>query len=89
MTRFVEAVASAVVVAVLVVLLAWRVGADLVAGPAGAALVTFLAVMLRTRSAGRVRSMRRSAVRRPVVRNSARAGGRGESMKMKESSGGK
>lgn len=75
MTRFVEALASAAVVAVLMGLLCHRVGADLVIGPAGAALVTFLAVMLR-RSSARVRSRRATARRR--ARKPARTGGRND-----------
>jgi len=65
--RFFEAVASALVVAGLVALVAWRNDVDLVTVPAIAALITFLAVVLRGGRAGhlgRTPSMRRPAARR-------------------------
>lgn len=68
--RFLEALASALVVAVLVTLVAWRNGADLVTVPAVAALVTFLAVVLRGGRSGR--SGRSSSLRRPVRRSRLR-----------------
>lgn len=62
--RFVEGVASAVFVAALVVLIAWRVHADVVLLPTVAGLLTFLLVVLRTRSAGAAPFRRRAAARR-------------------------
>lgn len=56
--RFFEAVASALVVAVLVALVAWRNHVDLVTVPTVAALMTFLAVVLRTGHVGRTPSLR-------------------------------
>lgn len=61
MIRLTESLLAAVVVAVVVALLTWRVESDLVLVPSTAFLVTFVALMLR----GRAPSTRR---RRPIRR---------------------
>jgi hypothetical protein len=66
--RLLEAIGAATVVAALVVVISWRVGADLVAVPAALALLTFLTVMLSPRGAGR------SLSRRPAPRRRTRVG---------------
>jgi hypothetical protein len=63
--RTLDGLAAAVVVGLLVLLLVWRLGADLVIAPTGAALLTFLAVVLRS-GAGHGPSLRRSALRRRI-----------------------
>jgi hypothetical protein len=60
----VEGVASAVFVAAVVALITWRVHADVVLVPAVAGLLTFLAVVLWTRTAGRAPFRRRASARR-------------------------
>jgi hypothetical protein len=57
--RFLEALAAAAVVAIVVAVIASRAHADIVLVPAAAFLATFLAVMLRTRTAGRIPIYRR------------------------------
>jgi hypothetical protein len=70
--RFLEAIASALVVACLVALVAWRNDVDMVTVPTVAALVTFLAVLLRSSGRaghlGRTPSLRRRPGRRARLR---------------------
>ncbi|MGI5186476.1 hypothetical protein ACQEVZ_60620 [Dactylosporangium sp. CA-152071] len=63
--RSLEALFAAVVVGLLVLLLVWRLGADLVIAPTGAALLTFLVVLLRS-GAGHGPSLRRPVLRRRI-----------------------
>ena len=59
MTKLIESLTAAAVVALVVMLLAWRTGSDIVLGPAAAFLVVFVALMLRSRTASRLRPYRR------------------------------
>jgi hypothetical protein len=59
MTKLLESLIAAGVVALVVGVLAWRTGSDVVLVPAVAFLIVFVALMLRGRASTRLRSYRR------------------------------